>query len=295
MDSQYLPGDVLVFKKVDNYPLGDLIAFMTDSDVFHAALVYGSMTTAELGFEGIFTTEISTDGSRPAYHMRHKTQEDMTKVIDAAKVYLDKHIPYDHQSLVFIAGLIIYHKYFKTPKYKAIVDTILGIACWSLDKYLNDIIHGKNSDAMMCSQFVYQCFYDAGGNYRLNITNGVVFGKRQTGETRLVDLLNEAKSSEPLPEYHIPDTEIGEIDEESLAQSLLDALKESASSDSETSTDGNGAEQSMKQILSKADKFLNLLEKILETIGSKMPLPSLFVTPADLLCHTENLKEVKAE
>jgi hypothetical protein len=42
--------------------------------------------------------------------------------------------------------------------------------------------------------------------------------------------------------------------------------------------------------LSKARKFLDLLEKILETLGSHMPLPSLFVTPADLCYHAENLE-----
>lgn len=288
MDTTYKPGDVIVFEK-DDHPLSQVIAFLTDSNVSHAALMYDSEYIVEMTRKyGIKKTKLTDYGGRPFHSMRHTTQTDMKPVIDAVDVYLEKHIPFDNFALYMLGGLLIYHKYVPTPEYKAIVNTILAIACIALDTFLKDIDNGKKNGAMMCSQLVHQCFCDADGDYRLKITNGAVWGERQpNSEPRLIDLLKAAKD---LPEYQAEDYEAGVIDEEEIARKLYEAL---ASHEAKGNT-SPAIDAELKRILSKTHKFLDLVENILEAIGSKIPVPSLFVTPADLYCHTENIKEIGA-
>jgi len=297
MSHKYKPGDVLVFGIIEDDFIGKAIAFLTDSDVSHSALVYGEDSLVEMTGHGIKKTNVSLHADRPIHHMRHTVMDDMTddmkKVIKAADVYLEKQVPYDYPSLVILAGLLVYRKSGYTPKYHAIVDTILGIACWSLDKALNKLIHGENSGAMMCSQLVYQCFYDAGGRYRLKVENGIVFrggAEAEGGLFRLSDLVDEYKGK--LDTFQpLQDAPTG-INEEKLAQELLEALADVANIANGRQLENNMlTEGELAGAVAKAHKFLDLLEKILEALGQRIPLPSLFVTPADLFENTVNLKE----
>jgi len=284
MDNKYKSGDVLVFKTSDSF-IGKVISRLTDSDVSHSALVYDEKHYVHLVSKGIEKAELSDCPEHSVYQLRHSTETDMTKVIDAATLYLAKDIPYNYPSLVILGGLIIYRKSNYTPEYKAIVNTILGIACWSLDKLLNRIIAGEDNQAMMCSQFAYQCYFDAGSSYRIKIKDGVIWHEsREDGGIRLIDLL---ETKEEMPLFQIQDYDEKDIDEERLAQKLYEALT------NESHADGYLANAELEDTLSKASKFLDLLEKILEALGSQMPLPSLFVTPADLCYNAENLEMVR--
>jgi len=287
MNSKYKAGDVLIFGKVEGEILDEVIALLTDSEVTHSALVCDERNCVQMWKAGIVKTEIGEYPERSVYHLRHTSETDMSKVVEAADFYFNKSIPYDFPSIVMLGGILIYHRNSYTPEYKAIVDTILGIACWSLDKLLNKIIHGEDNYAMMCSQLVYQCFFDAGGNHRIKIKNGVVWhGRRKENTPRLVDLLSENKNYET---FQIPSYDIGNINEDELIHKLYMALKNEPSPTINKLLLNNAWYDTMP----KVRKFLDLLEKILETLGSHMPLPSLFITPEDLFHNAENLVEVK--
>jgi len=301
MDNTYIPGDVLVFKAVKGKKIkernfiGRAIARLTDSDVSHAALVYNNEKMVEMGSKGIQISPLPKDTKDSIYQLRHTATLDMKKVIDAADSYVNDSVHYDYPSLVILAGLIIYKKHGIKRKHQKIINKILGIACLSLDRLLDKIIHDKTSKSMMCSGLVYQCFYNAGGDYRLNIENPVIFHdllkeQSQSRPARLIDLIENTgdidENTENIEGFQHPLLDASEIDEEQLAKELLDALTDESEEIECAYLPGSGLEGSV----SAAKKFLDLLKKILKALGTDIPLPALFVTPADLCYHTTNLK-----
>jgi len=288
MEHDYKPGDVVVFKVDEDELLSVIIGYLTDSDVSHAALIYEDGNFVEMGPRGIAKTCANVYANAEVYHYRHSKQTDMAKVIKAAKHYLDKDVPYDYPSLVILAGLLIYHKQKYTPKYKTIVDFILGIACWSLDELLKKI-GGKKNGAMMCSQLVYQCFRDAGHKYRLKIKNGVVFeSDADDYAIRLIDLVNENEEMERLEAFQTPTYDVNDINQEDIIRQLHEELINEAELE-----DGNYlTDTELEGTAFVAGKFLDLLEKAFKKIGPHIPRPSLFITPADI-CHAQNLSLIE--
>ena len=83
-----------------------------------------------------------------------------------------------------------------------------------------------------------------------------------------------------------------DISEEKLARELLEALADVANIANGRQLENNMlTEGELAGAVAKAHKFLDLLEKILEALGQRIPLPSMFVTPADLFENTVNLIE----
>lgn len=274
------PGDVVVFEAEG--AIGNAIALLTGSAVSHAALAYNENEMIEMVLEGIKKEPINKYGERKVFQRRHKTVTDVTPVLNAANFYLEKNPDYNLAGLLLLGGLIVLGKIPYNPKIKKIVDKILKILCWHLNKIINEKKHGKENYVMTCSQFVYQCFFDAGDEYRIIIKDGVLQSTpADNGTICLAKLLENHPNNVmcDLEEYNI-----GSINEAELADELCSALE------NKTEIPVAMLDVELTGTLSIAKRFLELAEILAQRIG--IPLPSLFVTPADLYKNAENLDNI---
>lgn len=291
-------GDVFIFEAGNDW-VGKSIAFLTKSNVSHAAMVYRDNAIVEMGASGINVNPFRVDSSgSKVYHLRLQPEHDPSPLLKAADQYIQSEIKYDFSSLVLLAGLLIYRDVRPTPRWQKITDMIIGQACVALDKLLNRIIHKSNEKVMMCSQLVYQCYADCGKDYHIKLKNGLLETNEANvssdfqsisndGTICIFDLLdnnmdrvaNESNSLAAVPE---------EMDVEQLAKELYESLEEASEVENDLLLTAND----MVAIPAKAREFLNLLERILEKAAIDIPVASLFVTPADLLEHAENLEQL---
>lgn len=284
-------GDIVVFKAEDD-ALSKAIAWFTKSDVSHAAMVYSEDSIVEMGASGIGVHEIEISEGDEVYVMRLSPELDAAPLIRSADVYLDAKVRYDFPALFILAGLLIFKKIYPSSPLIKITDLILSAACCALDKIINSIIYQDDTSAMVCSQLVYQIYYDCGGDYRIRIENGCVFNSQDAdgapGSIRLIDLARDNTFPEPDLLMSALSSSIAISD--GLMQELYELLV-SSEQGSDTSVAHVGLlPQELNKTLALTAKFIELLERLLELTGYNMPLEALFVTPGDLVYHAENLK-----
>lgn len=280
-------GDILIFEAGDDW-IGKSIAKLTNSNVSHAAMCCTDATMVEMGLHGIAvsTCREATEGAK-AYLLRLDPERDPAPLLAAAKRYVDQNTKYDFPDLILFAGLLIYRAVRPTPRWQKITDYILELACAEADKLLNKLISKGGEPVMVCSQLVYQIYQDCGAEYRIVLKNGLLQADLAPvpGTICLADLAQD----EAAPDRSLaaaPSLPEAEVDPESLAQELYEALDEAEASVEEDLLD-TGV---LTGTLDKAARFLDLVESILERAGVELPVRSLFVAPSDLLEHAENLK-----
>jgi hypothetical protein len=166
------PGDIILFKAEDDW-ISKAIALLTRSDVTHAALYMGEGILADEEFIGLACHRISQPASntRGIYVRRLKNVNDIAPVLDASKRYIDKKEPYDMSALVLLALILLYRDVPAHLIPKPILNRILKEAARSLDVLINQHRY-PGQKPMVCSQFVFQCYEDAGGIYKLDLHNG---------------------------------------------------------------------------------------------------------------------------
>jgi hypothetical protein len=276
--SNLKPGDVLVFKAGDDW-VGKAIAWLTESDVSHAAMMMDGNRMVEMGPSGISASPVEAQDGSDAILLRMTPEKDAAPLVTAAQRYIDDTTRYDFPALACLAGLIIYRKIRPTPKLVAITDTILRAACVALDKMI-DAAMKKPGHHMVCSQLVYQVYEDCGKEYRIHIDNGLLQKTNDLamadGYVYLADLAAEASNIDRLSTSNIDFPS-----DEELARDLLVAL--------ESSRDMDLSGVSLGALPSWAKRFIEKLEELLEKSQSSIPLNSMFVTPADLAYKTKNL------
>lgn len=286
-------GDVIIFEAEDF--LGKCIAWITDSSVSHAAMVYdnsaASETMVEMGKGGIRSnsfviSEVSLPGYEKVHFMRYTQDLSAGRLTKVADRYREEGIQYDYPSLVLLAGLLIYRD-VQTDKWDE-VKVVLRLACKELDKILNRIIHHKEKiNVMMCSQLVCQCYLDCG--YDLDIENGLL----QTSGAEAIWLADYLDDADELSESFLWEESAAagleltdEMVEKSAEVLYLSLLETSESLDGKPHDAMN-----LSGAAHYAKKFLGALQAIMDHSGNKAPLEALFVTPADLYSNAENLEE----
>lgn len=274
-------GDILVFKAGDDW-IGKSIAWLTDSDVSHAAMMIDGGRMIEMGPGGIIACTVEQSDGGGAVLLRLSPAQDAAPLAAAAQKYLDKKTPYDFPALLLLAGLIIYRKIRPTPKLKNITDIILRAAIAAVDKLMQLAL--KNPDkAMVCSQLVYQVYEDCGKGYHIEIENGLVQNVLDTddGSVCLADLAKNA------PELDMAMT-VNDVvpDDEAIAEELYIALTEP---DSENSV---FTAANLDMLPSLAKQLLEKLEEFLEKSKSNIPVNALFIAPSDLMYKSKNLENL---
>ena len=279
-------GDILVFKAGDDW-VGKTIAWLTDSNVSHAAMMLSPITMVEMGSNGIHAghvEELDGDGS---ILLRLHPEQPSVPLECAAKRYIESKTRYDFPALAFLAGLIIYRRIRPTPKLVAITDLVLRTACVALDHLIQSVILKNPGPAMVCSQLVYQIYEECGSDYHLKIESGLFQAVNDTdtadGYICLADLADTASDYD----FAAFANDSAPVDEAELARELYHALTEP-----ETNGVMETAAVDLGGLPSWTKRFLEKLEDFLEKSESNIPLNALFVTPADLAYKTTNLTTV---
>lgn len=286
MDEKINLGDILIFEAENDW-ISKSIALLTNSNVSHASLVHKDMEMAEMGLSGIQSNSFHIDkNGRKVYILRLNPEKDPAPVIAAAEKYVASGVQYDKPSLYILAGLLIYRVIKKPSKrWKLATDLILRAAIVSLDKLLNKSILKTGAKVMVCSQLAYQCYFDSGRDYQIKIKGGLLQDMAVNNQNSIC-LANIVEESNFASDSLSADSanQNADHDPQKLAEELYHSLTEEVDSNEMLDTG------MLSSTVSLAKKFMDKLDAILKKTGIDVPLPSLFVTPVDLLQNTENLK-----
>lgn len=282
-------GDIIIFKAEDNW-FSKAIALLTGSDVCHAAMAYSEDSIVEVGAHGIVISHVDIQSGEEVYVLRLKTEPDSAPLISIADAYLTAETRYDFPGLFLLAGILIYHYIVPSPKLLKTAGHILDAACLMLDKMLQHVMKYK-SRAMVCSQLIYQIFYDCGDKYRIQVSNGCLWNStpnHTSGSIRLIEHLN-MDSDYTVKATSDPDRKSTLPDSEALARELYTLLAEqNLSAACKEPYQATAAD--LSPVIKKAEDFLSGLKYFLKQVDCDMPMDALFVTPADILYHSSNLK-----
>ena len=277
-------GDILVFKAGDDW-IGKSIAWLTDSDVSHAALMLEGGQMTEMGASGIQCETVEALEGSGALLLRFSPDKDPAPVLAAAQKYIDSETRYDFPALVFLAGLIIYRKIRPTQKLVKIIDIILRAACVAADKLIQKLILHNSDKTMVCSQLVYQVYEDCGKEYHIELKGGLFqstnVSDQADGTICLAELAKDASGLDfamTVGEEVFPETS-------ELAKALCQAFEEEQAGDSAAAVSVN-----LGALPAWAGRFLEKLEDFLEKSGSLLPIDAMFVAPSDLAYKAVNLQ-----
>lgn len=280
-------GDILVFKAGDNW-LSKAIAWITESDVSHAAMMLNEKQMVEMSSNGIYVGNVEALNGDDSILLRLSSKKDPEPLAVAAQKYIDCKTRYDFPALVYLAGLIIYRRIRPTKKYMVITDIILREACVVLDRLIQSVILKNPDKTMVCSQLVYQIYEDCGNEYHISIEGGLLQASEGIcladiilKNPELAQISNDIIFSDEMSDNHIvPDVE-------ELAKELYLALSEQDSEEETVSP-----QVDLGSLPFWAKRLLDKLEDFLEKSKSNIPIDALFIAPSDLAYKATNLDTV---
>lgn len=281
MNTSYQLGDILVFKAEDD-ALSKCIAWLTDSDVSHCAMFYTEDSITETIAPGAVTNKIEIGKGEAAYLLRLNPSQDPRPLLNAAQKYIDAGTRYNFPALLYLAGLLLFRKIRPTGKLFFVIEKIMTLACLELDNLLQTLAKHPEYRSTVCSQYVYQVYYDCGVDYQIRIHNGFTNEIIQTPEKiRLFDLCNQNCTFLAASSY--TNEKVTESPEELIRQ-LCKALDPRDISNV-ISVENLGVPPIV-------NLFSTKLQKLVDILSTDMPIDSLFVSPADFVYHAENLENI---
>ncbi|WP_196592803.1 hypothetical protein [Pectinatus sottacetonis] len=185
--NDFLTGDIILFKVDFNSPntewISKAIALLTKSDVSHAALYMGKISSQKIaclsdeGLKGLSVHEITpaygsyfreNKNPRPVYIRRMLIPVEKNPVMKAAYNYIEQDEPYDIPGLVMVGLILLYRDCPVHLLPVSLISKIFAMGATILDNFIQQYLHpGKKP--MICSQYVFQCYQDAGGAYPLQV------------------------------------------------------------------------------------------------------------------------------
>lgn len=283
-------GDVLLFSPEEGSWISKAITWLTDAPVSHAAMTYQIPTKIiEETPPAVRVAEATMRfPNRTVHVMRlNKPLEDFKPVMDVAAGYLNGEAPYTMNNLYFIGILLLYKKFTPSDTTQKI---ILRILKRLTEKLLDAINQHKYPDKhpMVCSQFVFECYQEAGRAYHLSIKKGNL----QSEDSR-TSLLHKAFKHKP-KESQLDSLQSDAASDEDLAKELYHAMNDETLLASGAVSD---------ELLDGIHDFAKVLHSVsqqveLERADAKQGIAilqaqsAMFVTPADLLRHCPELRHV---
>ena len=284
------PADVLLFSPEKKSFISWAITFLTDAPVSHAALYFN--TTPPTIIEET-PPQVSENPAQKRFHgrtihvYRHTSTAPLLPVIDAARLHLNNQEPYDHAGLYMVGLLLMYKKFSITSQKQQIIIRILKKLTATITHYLQQH-QTPGKQPMVCSQFVAQCFDDAGSPFRLQFRHSSLLDSA-FGETLLDKAVDWMKQRQPV---------FGEYDMVSVAENTSDeALCEAlhnAFMDNTTQATPPMTEALAESIYHFANAHAQLTN-FDTAIKNYHPLTALqadnnmFVSPGDLMRSCSNL------
>ena len=135
------------------------------------------------------------------------------------------------------------------------------------------------------------------------IVNGCVLNlstsPKNANELRLLDMISTKETDSFKPDsasqirsffsFHTP---LSADETEMFIKELYLSLCEMEALNASTPVTSDASDTTLSVTLSLAEKFLSALKYLLKLLDYKMPIEALFVTPADLVYHSDNLTQV---
>ncbi|MDJ0599395.1 MAG: hypothetical protein QNJ37_11205 [Crocosphaera sp.] len=318
---QLKTGDILIFTAASD-PTSQAILRLTNSTVSHAAIydaTKGSIIEATPPMVQYYSLSIPDERfrERTMYVNRLMQQpESMEPVINAATVYLNYETPYGQSNLYLLGLILLYKKLRPNSLVKQVMIKIYKKLILEIYEYIsNKTSPGKSP--MVCSDFIYKCFEDAGEPYKLKIKNGVLLNstlsvtaeplspldrviervkgssyQSQPTLTSLADLTISQPPSENAQELGqelieaLCQTEV--MSSEELEEELTFAIEEFAKA---TYLAEGTEDKAIPSLLAKTNELTSQfnISPYLSFLKAK---EAFFVTPEDLLNNCENLMRV---
>lgn len=281
-------GDILLFSPEEGSWISDAIVFLTGAPVSHAAMSY--LNPSDIIEETVPNVRVAPADerfkNRKIYVMRDPRHSDFSPVLNASTGYLNSLEPYGMTNLYLVGMILLYKKFSHTgPRQKAILK-ILKLTVKKLLPIINEHQYGDKKP-MVCSQFVFQCYQDAGKDYELTITDGNLLKSSQSDKNLLDKALQHKSTNVGLMKSSI-------IDESSInGKEILEQLK---------ITDGQSSPELEVEILDTVHQLATIFHALEQQIdfeqansqhGLKLlaQQEAMFVTPADLLKHCDELEQ----
>ncbi|AOE49790.1 hypothetical protein KS2013_1070 [Kangiella sediminilitoris] len=285
------PGDVLLFSPEEGSWISKAITWLTDAPVSHAAMTYQLPT--KLVEETPPAVRIADATlrfvDRTVHVMRlNKPVDDFKPVMDVAAKYLNGQAPYSMNNLYLLGILLLYKKFTPNDETQKIILKILK----SLTERLLDAINQMkypDKHPMVCSQFVFECYLEAGKAYRLSIKDGVL--KSDSPRPNLITkAFKHTRKNSQLANLSAG----AESDDEQLAKQLYHAMNDETLLASGVVSD---------ELLDSIHDFAQTLHAVSQELELAKADPrqglailqaqsSMFVTPGDLLRHCPELRHV---
>ncbi len=319
---QLKPADVLIFSGADD-SISKAIMWLTNSQVTHAALYYTEkgrfieQTPPSIRFYHLNPDDERFQGRKIYVNRLEIPQASMMPVMNPAIAYLNQETPYANNNLYTLGLILLYKKFRPNTLVKKVMMKIYKKLAVMISDYINKR-QTPGKSPMVCSEFVYQCFEDAGEDYQLHIRKGSLIDQslslsenNLSALDRTIDRVKDdssrqfqgfAEISDPLAIENPPSQT-----EEELAQELIEALSTSKVEIAEEldnelalavhefgqatySAEGT-TENATSLMLANTNKFAKELN-ISSALSFLKAKEAFFVTPEDLLNNCDNLTQV---
>ncbi len=284
-------GDVLLFSPEEGSWISKAITWLTDAPVSHAAMTYQIPTKmVEETPPAVRIAEATMRFPGRTVHvmrLNKPTIDDFKPVMDIAAKYLNGEAPYAMNNLYLVGMLLIYKKFTPSDTTQKI---ILRILKRLTEKLLDAINQHKYPDKhpMVCSQFVFECYQEAGKAYQLTIKNGSLLG-----DSNRPTLLSKAFKHKR-QQSQLGDLQSDNTSDEELAKELFEAMNDETLLASGTVAD---------ELLDAIHDFAQVLHGVSHQVELDKADPkqgiailqaqsSMFVTPGDLLRHCPELAHI---
>lgn len=298
------PGDILLFppNALPEGWVGQAIVLLTKGTVSHSALYWGEkegvFMAAHAAPKGIGSVSFpDLVRSEPGCFVRRRNEkEDPEPVLKAIDGYTDHENSYPFFNLAVLGLLMLANRFLnKTLRNRIFYDFALLVSA-KLMKAVQEYRHPGKSP-MSCSQFVAQCYTDAGDDYDIKFVKLLVqFGELNTtaDETSLFDLLGRDETLE-IPETNLDTNQILSM-ETDVAERFIEWMK---NNDNELAVESAHVdEEDLNKVSRKLLKSLCQVftgtkpASVKEAIKRLSTNRNYFVTPEDLLSNASNLETI---
>ncbi|MEQ9859658.1 hypothetical protein OI450_06510 [Pectobacterium cacticida] len=294
-------GDVLLFSPEKGSFISWAITFLTNAPVSHAAMLYQKqpLTIIEESPPQVTVNEaLARFHDRIIYVFRHTSQQELSPVIDAGTQHLNNLEPYDNASLYIIGLLLLYKKVSLPTLAQKVTLRILKKLTATLSEYLQ---RHKNPGKlpMVCSQFVAQCFEEAGDAYQLHFRHPLL---NSADNKSLLDKTVAFIAQQPLAARNTAKLLTGNVayeSDEDLCQALHTAI--AADPAVEENLVSNRNQPIDPELAQAIEDFAYVAVQLSGASNASASLSSthqlqanmnMFVFPGDLLQHCINLEPI---
>ncbi len=316
------PSDILLFSGAKDR-ISQAIMLLTDSLVTHSALSYtenDKILEETPPSVRIFQLDLHDERlkGRKIYVNRLKTsQKSMAPVLKAATAYLNQETPYANNNLYLLGLILVYKKWAPNTLVKKVMIKIFKKLTTLIIDYINKHKSPGNLP-MVCSQFVYQCYEDAGSDYHLRINQGTLVSTSLSVARNNLSILDQVINhikSDSSPQFqgliessaNLIINNVPSQTESELAQELIEALEgkevepvEEFNSElalavhefGQAVYSAEGTEENAQPLmLMKTDELAKELN-VSPALSFLKAKQAYFVTPEDLLNNCENVTRV---